>query len=254
MSTSSSNTAIPSVGLHAQDLTIRFGGLTAVDHVTFTLSPGEIVGIIGPNGAGKTTLINGLSGIYFPTEGSVTYNGEDISTLPAHLRARRGIARTFQLIHPLEDLSLLENVVTGFLFAQKLQLRTARSAARELCESLELTNLDRNTKALNMLETKKLEIAKALSINPSVLFLDEVMAGLTSSETHDLIKLIRRIGTELHLGIGVVEHVMGVIRELTERVIVLDGGEIIAQGPYSEVSREPRVVSAYLGGTADAAG
>lgn len=237
-------------GLETRKLTRRFGGLVAVDGVDFSLKPGEIVGIIGPNGAGKTTLINLLAGIYPPSEGEILFDDEEISHVPAHRRAAMGIGRTFQLIHPLEDLSLLENVMTGFLFAQKHSLRRARQEAKALCDSLGLTGLDRSTGELNILETKKMEIAKALAGNPSVVFLDEVMAGLNSDETMDIIRTVRVIAREKNLGIGVVEHVMGVIKELTERVVVLDAGAVIAAGPYSEVSKEERVISAYLGGGA----
>lgn len=236
-------------GLKTENLTIRFGGLTAVNGVDFSLEPGEIVGIIGPNGAGKTTLINLLAGIYPPSEGTVFFDGQDINHLAAHERAVMGIGRTFQLIHPLEDLTLVENVMTGFLFARKRSLKAAREAATELCASLGLTGLNRSTGQLNILETKKMEIAKALAIEPSVLFLDEVMAGLNSIETHDVIRMVRAIAEHRNLGIGVVEHVMGVIKELTQRVVVLDSGELIAAGPYDEVARDPRVVSAYLGGS-----
>lgn len=238
--------------LEAQGLTIRFGGLTAVDSVDFSLAPGEIVGIIGPNGAGKTTLINLLSGIYFPTSGRVLYGGQDITTRPAHLRARLGIARTFQLIHPLEGLSLIENVMNGFLFAQRMSLHHAREAAGEVCAMLGLAEVNRPVSRLNILEIKQMEIAKALATGPRILFLDEIMAGLNSTETLAAIETIKRIAAEQQMGIGVVEHVMGVIRELTERVVVLDGGRIIAAGPYAEVSRNPQVVSAYLGEAHDA--
>ncbi|MFP4209620.1 MAG: ABC transporter ATP-binding protein [Alkalispirochaeta sp.] len=237
-------------GLETRNLTRRFGGLIAVNSVDFSLRPGEIVGIIGPNGAGKTTLINLLAGIYPPSEGEILFNGEDISRVPAHRRAALGIGRTFQLIHPLEDLSLVENVMTGFLFAQRHTLRRAREEARSLCRSLGLTGLDRSTGELNILETKKMEIAKALAGGPSVVFLDEVMAGLNSDETMDVIRTVRNIASEKNLGIGVVEHVMGVIKELTERVVVLDAGAVIAAGPYAEVSKDERVISAYLGGGA----
>ena len=236
--------------LRTEQLTIRFGGLTAVDEVDFSLSPGEIVGIIGPNGAGKTTLINALAGLYYPTSGAVFFKGADISTLPAHERARLGIGRTFQLIHPLEDLNLLENVMTGFIFAQHMSLREARKEAARTCDLLGLIDLERPVSRLNILETKKMEIAKALAVGPSILFLDEIMAGLNSTETLEAIDTIRRIAQQQRLGVGVVEHVMGVIRQLTERVVVLDGGRVIAAGPYSEVSRDPQVVKAYLGGGA----
>lgn len=237
-------------GLRTEALTIQFGGLTAVDKVDFTLAPGEIVGIIGPNGAGKTTLINLLAGIYYPTSGRVFMNDEEITTMPAHLRARLGIGRTFQIIHPLEDLSLVENVMTGYLFARSLSLREARRRAEETCELLGLTRIERPTSRLNILETKKMEIAKALAIEPRVLFLDEIMAGLNSDETLDAIETVKSVAQERDLGVGVVEHVMGVIRKLTERVVVLDGGQVIAAGPYDEVAQNERVKQAYLGGGA----
>jgi branched-chain amino acid transport system ATP-binding protein len=234
--------------LRTENLTIRFGGLVAVNSVNLSLKSGEILGIIGPNGAGKTTYINLIAGIYLPTEGRVFLDGEDITHVHAHVRSSMGISRTFQLIHPLENLSLLENVMTGFLFAQKMNVADARKAAARLCMDLGLERLNRKTSNLNILETKKMEIAKALANNPKVLFLDEVMAGLNSTETNEAIDLIKMIAQERGLAVGVVEHVMGVISSLTSRVIVLDNGELIAEGPYSSVSQNERVKTAYLGG------
>ncbi len=234
--------------LRLENLTVRFGGLVAVNGVNLTMKEGEIVGIIGPNGAGKTTLINLIAGIYSPTAGSVRLDGEDVTKVPAHKRAAMGIGRTFQLIHPLEDLTLLENVMTGFIFARRLSIPKARKAAAELCADLGLSLLNRRTSTLNILEIKKMEIAKALANDPKVLFLDEVMAGLNAAETTEAIALIRRIAKDRGLAVGVVEHVMGVITSLTNRVIVLDNGELIADGPYSEVSANERVKTAYLGG------
>lgn len=236
--------------IRAENVRRRYGETVALDGVSFSVERGEVFALIGPNGAGKTTLINLLAGIYAPTEGQILFNGEDISAMAAHRRAVLGIGRTFQLIHPLEDLTLLENVMTGFLFARKQSLRRGREEARTLCKSLGLTGLDRSTGELNILETKKMEIAKALAGGPSVVFLDEVMAGLNSDETMDIIRTVRKVAAEQNLGIGVVEHVMGVIKELTERVVVLDAGAVIAAGPYAEVSKDERVISAYLGGGA----
>lgn len=236
--------------LKTENLTISFGGLTAVNKVNFHIKSGEILGIIGPNGAGKTTLINLIAGIYYPTSGKIWLDDEEISQITAHNRAQLGIGRTFQLIHPLEGLTVLQNVMTGFLFAQKMKMKKARDEARRLCKALELTGLDRSTGEINILETKKMEIAKALATNPKVLFLDEIMAGLNSTETLEAIDLVRNIATERNLAVGVVEHVMGVITKLTHKVIVLDNGKIIAKGPYEEVARNERVKSAYLGGGA----
>jgi len=211
------------------------------------MEEGEILGIIGPNGAGKTTFINLISGIIMPTEGLIEYKGMDITYMPAHERARRGIARTYQLIHPLENLTLIENVMVGSIFAKGHSLKEARNKAEALCHELGLTGLDRDTSRLTILEVKKMEIARALANEPEVLFLDEVMAGLNADEMKDLIAIVQRVALERHLAVGVIEHVMGVIRELTHRVIVLEAGELIAEGKYEEVSKNPRVIEAYLG-------
>ena len=232
--------------LTTESLTRRFGGLVAVSDVTFELAEDEILGIIGPNGAGKTTLINVVSGLYMPNAGRIRLNGTDITTAPAHMRCRLGVGRTFQLVHPLADLSATQNIMVGALFGQKQRLREARRTANEIGELLGLDAMHRDVSNLTVLEVKKLEIGRALATRPSVLFLDEVMAGLNSDETHDMVSSVRRI-REQGVAICVVEHVMSVIRQLTDRVIVLNGGEIIAEGPYSEVSADPRVITAYLG-------
>jgi branched-chain amino acid transport system ATP-binding protein len=236
--------------LKTTDLTRRFMGLVAVNKVSFSMDEGEILGIIGPNGAGKTTFINLVSGITMPSEGKIEYKGQDITYASAHDRARMGIARTYQLIHPLENLTLIENVMVGSIFARGNSLKAARKKAEALCAELGLENLDRDTSRLTILEVKKMEIARALANEPEVLFLDEVMAGLNSDETKNLIATVQTIAKERNLAVGVVEHVMGVIRELTHRVIVLEAGELIAQGPYEDVSKNPRVIEAYLGGAA----
>jgi branched-chain amino acid transport system ATP-binding protein len=236
--------------LETTGLTKRFGGLVAVNGVSFSLERGEILGVIGPNGSGKTTFINMVSGVYPPTSGRITFRGRDITETPAHLRARMGIARTFQLIRPIQGLNVRENVMIGFVFARRMSQRQARREAEALCESLGLGGLDRGVAEVTMLETKKMEIAHALANGPEILFLDEVMAGLNTDETREVIGLVQSVSRRLNIGVGVVEHVMGVIRELTHRVIVLENGEIIAAGPYEEVSRNPRVIEAYLGGAA----
>ena len=238
--------------LTTKNLTKQFGGLVAVHDVSFSIVSGEILGIIGPNGAGKTTFINLISGIYAPTSGTIEFEGKDISLMPAHERAKIGIARTYQLIHPMEDLNLLENVMVGFLFAGNKSMKEARLAATELCTEMGLERLEREVSQLTMLEVKKMEIAHALANTPKVLFLDEIMAGLNTDETKEMIALVKRLARERNLAVGVVEHVMGVIRELTDRVIVLEAGEIIAEGPYEIVSKNKRVIEAYLGGATDA--
>ncbi len=236
--------------LETRSLERRFGGLAAVNGLSFSLDRGEILGVIGPNGAGKTTLINLVAGLYRPTSGAILFEGRDITGVPAHARARMGIGRTFQLVHPLESLDVLENVMLGFVFCRGLGLRAARKEAEALCETLRLGGLARELSQITMLETKKLEIARALAGGPSVLFLDEVMAGLNSDETRELIELVKDIARSRNIGVGVVEHVMGVIKELTHRVLVLEAGELIAEGPYEEVVKDRRVIEAYLGGAA----
>jgi len=236
--------------LETRGLCRRFGGLLAVNDISFSLSCGEILGIIGPNGAGKTTFINLVSGVYAPTSGRIFFKGRDITTVPAHKRAQLGISRTFQIIHPLENLDVLENVMIGFIFSRRMGLREARRSAEELCESLGLSGLARDVSQITMLELKKMELAHALANGPSILFLDEVMAGLNVDETKELVALVQRITRERNIGVGVVEHVMSVIRDLTHRVIVLQAGEILAAGPYEQVAKNPRVIAAYLGGAA----
>jgi ABC-type branched-chain amino acid transport systems, ATPase component len=231
-------------------LTKRFGGLVAINDVSFELERGEILGVIGPNGAGKTTFINLVSGVYFPTSGTIGFEGRDITRVPAHERAAMGIARTFQLMHPLEGLDVLENVMIGLLFARRMSQRESRREAEALCDWLGLGALYRPISQITMLETKKMEIARALANGPKLLFLDEVMAGLNIDETKELVRLVKEVAAERNIGVGVVEHVMGVISELTHRVIVLENGEIIASGPYEEVAKDRRVIEAYLGGAA----
>jgi branched-chain amino acid transport system ATP-binding protein len=232
--------------LKTENLTRLFGGLAAVNHVNMEFRENEILGIIGPNGAGKTTFINVIAGIYLPTKGKIFFNGQDISELQAHKRCRLGIGRTFQLVRPLQGLTLHENVMVGSLFGKGLSQREARKKAEALCEFLGLSDITRDTTRMTALEIKKMDIAHALATQPKLLFLDEVMAGLNGDETMEMIDLVRKIHSQ-GVTIGIVEHVMRVIRELTDRVVVLDWGEVIAEGPYAEVSNDPRVITAYLG-------
>jgi len=232
--------------LKTEDLTRYFGGLTALSNVSIEIRENEIVGIIGPNGAGKTTLTNVIAGIYLPTNGRIIFNDKDITELPAHRRCRLGIGRTFQLARPLGDMNLLENVMVGALFGQGLGQREARERAREICEFFGIEEVERDVTRLTALEIKKMEISHALATEPKMLFLDEVMAGLNADETMEMIELVRKINAR-GITVVVIEHVMRVIRELTHRVVVLDWGKVIAEGPYEEVSTDSQVISAYLG-------
>jgi branched-chain amino acid transport system ATP-binding protein len=232
--------------LKTEKLARHFGGLAALSGVSIEFRDNEILGIIGPNGAGKTTFINVIAGIYLPTEGKIFFENQDVSELPAHKRCHLGIGRTFQLVRPLPGLSLVENVMVGALFGKGLSQKEAQRKAEELCAFLGLADLSRDISRMTALEVKKMEIARALATQPKLLFLDEVMAGLNSEETMLMIDLVRKIHRQ-GITIGIVEHVMRVIRELTHRVVVLDWGELIAEGPYGDVSNDPKVISAYLG-------
>jgi branched-chain amino acid transport system ATP-binding protein len=232
--------------LKTQDLSKSFGGLAALNCVSIEIRENEILGVIGPNGAGKTTLTNVIAGIYLPTSGRITFDGRDITDLPAHIRCRLGIGRTFQLARPLQGLSLIENVMVGSLFGRGLTQREARKRAHELCEFMGLPEVERDVTRLTALEIKKMEIAHVLATQPKILFLDEVMAGLNRDETMEMIALVRRVRAQ-GITIVIIEHVMHVIRELTQRVVVLDWGQVLAEGPYDTVSEDPRVISAYLG-------
>ena len=234
------------IALKTEDLTRYFGGLAALNGVSIEIRENEILGIIGPNGAGKTTLINVIAGIYLPTRGRVLFGDQDITELPAHSRCRLGIGRTFQLVRPLSDLSLVENVMVGALFGQGIGKREAREKALEICAFMGIADVQRDVTRLTALEVKKMEIAHALATQPRILFLDEMMAGLNTDETMEVIGLVQKIHSN-GITIVVIEHVMRVIRELTQRAIVLDWGEVIAEGPYEEVSSNPQVISAYLG-------
>jgi len=232
--------------LNIKGLTKYFGGLVALNEVNFEVKDNEILGIIGPNGAGKTTLINVVSGIYQAAKGKIIFNGTDITNLPPHIRCRMGIARTFQIIRPLRDFNLIENVMVGSLFGQGNSLREARRKAKETCEFMGLHQFEADINRLTVLELKKMEIACALAAQPKVIFLDEVMAGLSMDETGEMIDTVRKIRAQ-GVTLCIIEHVMKVIKELTERVIVIDRGEIIAEGAYKKVSHQPLVISAYLG-------
>jgi branched-chain amino acid transport system ATP-binding protein len=232
--------------LRTESLEKRFGGLVAVRDLTFELAEDEILGIIGPNGAGKTTVINIIGGLYMPTGGRIFLGADEITYAPAHIRCHMGIGRTFQLVHPLSDLTARENIMVGALFGQRLSMRQGKRTADEIAELLSLERLHRPVSDLTVLEVKKLEVGRALATNPRVLFLDEVMAGLNADETKAMLDAVRKIRDQ-GVAICIVEHVMSVIRDLTDRVIVLDAGATIAEGPYSEVSAERRVIAAYLG-------
>lgn len=234
--------------LEVSHLTKRFGGLTAVSDVSFSVKPGEIVGILGPNGAGKTTLYNLLTGFIPPDQGSVEFLGRSVLGMAPHKIVRLGISRTFQLCRPFVGMSVLENVKVGGL-AQP-PVRGGRDAqAQALVEQVGLAGKERTpVEVLAYGDQRRLEIARALAIQPKLLLLDEPFAGLGSGEIADLSALIRRIHDETGLTVLLIEHKLHEFMKLVHRVIALDFGEVIADDVPERVVTYPRVIEAYIGG------
>jgi branched-chain amino acid transport system ATP-binding protein len=236
--------------LEARRVTKHFGGLAAVSRVDFDLGDGEILGLIGPNGSGKTTLVNVVTGALGYSDGDVRFRGDSIRGLPPYEIGRRGISRTFQVVKPFRNLTVVENVMVGALFGASGGAR-ALSAARHQAETvLEFVALshraDAAADALNVPERKRMELARALAMRPVVLFLDEVMAGLNPAEIDAAVELIKRI-RDRGISLVVIEHVMKAIRHLSDRIMVLHHGEKLTEGPSEDVLNNPEVVSAYLG-------
>lgn len=236
--------------LEVRRVSMRFGGLLAVSDVNFALQPGEILGLIGPNGAGKTTLLNLISGTLRPSSGEVLFQGEKITRVPAFRRARLGIGRTFQVMRPFPGLSVLDNVAVGAMFGRtgaQAKLVQAREQARACLDFVGLgQNVDQRADELGGPGRKRLELAKALAMQPKVLLCDEVMAGLNNVEIEEVIEVIRKVRAQ-GVSILVIEHVIKVIKNLSDRLLVLHHGVTIAEGAPDAVLSNPVVVQAYLG-------
>ena len=235
--------------LRASAVTVRFGGLLAVDDVTLTLTKGEILGLIGPNGAGKTTLVNVLSGFQRPLTGAIEVNEIDCTRRAPHDFPRAGIVRTFQAVRLFRGMTVSENVETGYV-AQGLGRGEARRRAGAILDELGLANkADRPALALSYGEERRLGLARALAVDPRFLLLDEPAAGLSPAEATELRQLIHDLRMKYDCGVLVIEHNMALVMNLCDRIHVLDGGRTIAAGAPDEIRADPKVRRAYLGST-----
>jgi branched-chain amino acid transport system ATP-binding protein len=224
----------------------RFGGLLAVDRASFTAQPGRITALIGPNGAGKTTLFSIVTGFVPPSQGRIAYDGADITGEPPYRLARRGIARTFQIVQPFAGLTVRENIAVGAHLSRPAR-DDAFAAAGDVARAVGLGELiDRPAANLTVAGRKRLELARALAIEPRLLLLDEVLAGLNPSEVRDMVPVIQAI-RDRGITIVMIEHVMQAVISLAEHVFVLSEGRIIAEGSPQAIAGDPRVVEAYLG-------
>ena len=236
--------------LELKNVTKRFGGVAAVDDVTFAIGKGEILGVIGPNGAGKTTLLNCISGVYRLDGGDVRWQGESIAGLAPFRVARLGIGRTFQIVKPFTSMTVRENVVAGALFGSDEDRPRLGAAFGRADGVLELVGLrskaDLPVSAMTIPDRKRLEVARAVATRPKLLLLDEVMAGLNPVEIDDALEMVRAVH-ESGVTVVLIEHVMRVIVGVCARVVVLDVGRMLADGPPDVVLRDERVIQAYLG-------
>jgi branched-chain amino acid transport system ATP-binding protein len=235
--------------LEFKDVTKYFGGLAALKAVSFLTQSEEILGLIGPNGAGKTTLFKLISGVYSPTSGEIHLNKDSIKGLKPYQICKMGVGRTFQIMQPFGNMTILENVLTGVLFGRDsgLGIREAREKAIDLCEFVGLGDKTGSVATeVTLVDQKRMEVARALAVKPMLLLFDEVMAGLNPTEIDEAIELVERI-RKMGITIILIEHIMRVVMNICDRVIVLHHGEKIAEGTSEVISKDKEVINAYLG-------
>lgn len=237
--------------LEGKKVSRHFGGLPAVDGVDFHIAPGEICGFIGPNGAGKTTLVNLITGVFPVTGGEIWFRGQNITNLPAHVIGKMGLARTYQVAKPFSGMTVRENVLIGALHGKSGRGKTMGEASRKAEEIMELLQLmpkgNTDMAETNIPDRKKVELAKALAMDPELLLLDEVMGGLNSSEIEEMMEIIRDLRKKRGIAILVIEHVMKAIMGISDRVIVIHHGRKICEGTPGQITCDEKVIKAYLG-------
>ena len=245
-----SATTADGVALRIENVGMRFGGLWALSEVSFDVQRGSVLGLIGPNGSGKTTLMNVISGVYKPSTGAVSYAGRRIADVATYDVCRLGIARTFQIVKPFASLTVRENVAVGAMYGRdggKRSTRASFARAEELLDVVGLTRVAaRPASDLTIPDRKRLEVAKALALDPDVLLLDEVMAGLNATEVDEALELLRTVNAR-GVTLIVVEHLMKAIVSISTTIVVLAEGKKIAEGAPSQVLSSPQVIEAYLG-------